>query len=72
MTYAEEYTYDLSEIKNGTYAIYSIYSLSIPVDNYEVITICYDDEIHTFKGKVNIHRTDDNPYVDILRKPHVK
>lgn len=67
--YAEEYSYELEEIRPETYAIYNTVSYAID-DKYEVITICYNGKIHVVQGIVNIHQTSDKPYADIISKPH--
>lgn len=69
--YAEEYSYELEEIKPGTYAIYNTVSYCMD-DKYEVVTICYNGKIHVIQGTVNIHQTNDKPYADIISKPHRK
>lgn len=69
--YTEEYSYDLQEIKDGTYAIYHSVSSNVPSHNYDVITVCYNDQIHMFQGTVNIQQTNDKPYIEITAKPHI-
>lgn len=69
--YTEEYSYELEEIKPGTYAIYNTVSYGMD-DKYEVVTICYNSKIHVIQGTVNIHQTNDKPYADIISKPHRK
>ena len=69
--YTEEYSYELQEIKDGTYAIYHSVSSNVPANNYDVITICYNGQIHMFQGEVIIQQTNDTPYVNIIRKPHM-
>ena len=56
--HGEQYTvteYELSELDDGIYGIYAVVSSTIPAHNYEIITLCYNGQIHTFKGYVNIH-----------------
>lgn len=69
--YTEEYSYELQEIKDGTYAIYHSVSSNVPANNYDVITICYNGQIHMFQGEVIIQQTNDTPYVNIISKPHM-
>lgn len=69
--YTEEYSYELQEIKDGTYAIYHSVSSNVPANNYDVVTICYNGQIHMFQGEVIIQQTNDTPYVNIIRKPHM-
>ena len=69
--YTEEYSYELQEIKDGTYAIYHSVSSNVPANNYDVITICYNGQIHMFQGEVIIQQTNDTPYANIISKPHM-
>ena len=69
--YTEEYSYELQEIKDDTYAIYHSVSSNVPSHNYDVITVCYNDQIHMFQGTVNIQQTNGKPYVKIIAKPHL-
>ena len=69
--YTEEYSYDLQEIKDGTYAICHSASSNTPSHNYDVIIVCYNNQIHMFQGTVNIQQTNDKPYIEITAKPHI-
>ncbi len=69
--YTEEYSYELQEIKDGTYAIYHSVLSNVPSHNYDVITICYNGQIHRLQGTVNIQQTNEKPYVEIIAKPHL-
>lgn len=69
--YTEEHSYELQEIKDGTYAIYHSVLSNVPSHNYDVITICYNGQIHIFQGTVNIQQTNGKPYVEIIAKPHL-
>lgn len=53
------------------YAIYHSVSSNVPSHNYDVITVCYNDQIHMFQGTVNIQQTNDKPYIEITAKPHI-
>ncbi len=68
--YTEEYSYELEEVKSGTYAIYNTVSSTVPAHNYNMVTICYNGQIHVFQGTVNICQTSNKPHVDIISKPH--
>lgn len=69
--YTEEYSYELEEIKSGTYAIYNTVSSTTPAHNYNVVTICYNGQIHVFQGTVNICQTSNKPHADIISRPHM-
>lgn len=53
--------YSLRELDEGVYGIYTVVSSSIPAQNYEMITLCVDGTVRTFKGFVNIIYTDEEP-----------
>lgn len=59
-----EYKYQLSELDDGVYGIYTVVSSRVPADNYEMITLCCNGNIYTFKGNISIKYTDSvEPYV---------
>ena len=58
-----ENSYVLSEIDDGTYAIYYETYSTVPAENYEMITVCFNNELYTFKGTVHVTYTDSEPYV---------
>ena len=60
-----ENTFQLSEVNDGVYAIYYSTHSRVPAQNYEVITVCYDGNIHTFKGSVQISYVDTEPYATV-------
>lgn len=62
-----ENNYVLSEIDDGTYAIYYETYSTVPAENYEMITVCFNNELYTFKGTVHVTYTDSEPYI-IVRK----
>lgn len=67
--YTEKYSCDLQEIKDDTYVIY--HSASSKSHNYDVIIVCYNDQIHMFQGTINIQQTNNKPYIEITAKPHI-
>lgn len=71
--YTEQYTettYSLSEVDDGVFAIYHTVSSNVPAKNYEVLTICCNGSVYTFKGDVSITYTDNEPYA-IVRKYNI-
>lgn len=60
-----ESTHQLSEVNNGVYAIYYNTHSRVPADNYEVVTVCYNGNIQTFKGCVQISYVDTKPYIKV-------
>lgn len=57
-----EYRYDLQEVDSGVYAIYYNTYSRVPAQNYEVITVCSNNSIYTFKGNIQISYVDTKPY----------
>lgn len=60
-----EYQSPLYEMSDGVYAIYYTTHSSVPAYNYEVVTVCCNGNICTFKGNVNISFTDNEPYIKV-------
>lgn len=60
-----ENTYQLSEINEGVYVIYYNTHSRVPAQNYEVVTVCCNGNIYTFKGDVQISYVDTEPYITV-------
>ena len=60
-----ENTFQLSEVNDGVYAIYYSTHSRVPAQNYEVITVCCNGNIRTFKGSVQISYVDTEPYATV-------
>lgn len=60
-----ESTYQLSEVNNGVYVIYYNTHSRVPAYNYEVVTVCCNDNIQTFNGCVQISYVDTKPYIKV-------
>ena len=63
--------YALSELDDDIYGIYTVVSSSIPAQNYEMITLCANDQVYTFKGTVNIHYSESKPKLILTDKNYV-
>lgn len=66
--YGNQYTeheYQLCEMNDGVYAIYYTTHSRVPAHNYEVVMVCCNGNVYTFKGNVNISFTDDEPYIKV-------
>ncbi len=62
-----ESRYELEEIENGIYVkTYHMVS-TVPAHNYDVIEICINSKVCTYKGSVNITYTNENPYAVIMQ-----
>ena len=67
--YGNQYTeheYQLYEMNEGVYAIYYTTHSRVPAYNYEVVMLCCDGNIYTFKGNVHISFTNDKPYAKVI------
>ena len=60
-----ENTFQLSEVNDGVYAIYYNTHSRVPAQNYEVITVCCNGNIYTFKGSIQISYIDTEPYATV-------
>ena len=60
-----ENAFQLSEVNDGVYAIYYSTHSRVPAQNYEVITVCCNGNIYTFKGSVQISYVDTEPYATV-------
>lgn len=60
-----EYEYQLYEMNDGVYAIYHTTHSRAPAYNYEVVTVCCNGNVCTFKGNVNISFIDSEPYIKV-------
>ena len=58
---------DLEEIENGTYARYYQTVSAVPAHNYDVVEICINGNVRTYKGYVSITYTEGNPYAVIMQ-----
>lgn len=63
--------YELNELEADVYGIYTVVSSSIPAQNYEMITLCVNGQVYTFKGNVNIHYYDSKPKLILTDKKYV-
>ena len=64
--YGEQYTeheFQLVEIQDGVYGISNTVVSSVPAQNYDIITLCCNGQIRTFKGTIYITYTNADPYV---------
>ncbi len=62
-----ENRYSLEEIKTGTYARYYQTVSTIPAHNYDVVEICANGNIRTYKGYVSITYTNKSPYAVVMQ-----
>lgn len=72
-TYVESTTVEcvLSEINDGVYGYYNTVSSRAPAHNYEMITLCVNGSIRTFKGHVNINYTNGQSKLVWVQKNYI-
>lgn len=59
--------YELEEIENGIY-VRTYHTVStVTAHNYDVIEICINSKVCTYKGSVDITYTNENPYAVIMQ-----
>ena len=62
-----ESRYELEEIENGIY-VRTYHTVStVPAHNYDVIEICINSKVCTYKGSVDITYINENPYAVIMQ-----
>ena len=62
-----ESKYELEEIESDIYARTYHTVSTVPAHNYNVIEICINGKVHTYKGSVDITYTNEKPYVVIMQ-----
>lgn len=62
-----ESRYELEEIEGGIYAMYYQTVSTVPAHNYDVVEICVNGNMRTYKGYVSITYTEKTPYVVIMQ-----
>ena len=67
----ETQTYHLNELKEGVYAIYYTTNSTAPAYNYEVVTLCCEGNVYTFKGKVSITYSNFGATATVIERPYL-
>lgn len=62
-----ENKYDLEEIDSGIYARYYQTVSTVPAHNYDVVEICINGNIRTYKGYLSITYASENPYALVMQ-----
>lgn len=62
-----ESKYELEEIESDIYARTYHTVSTVPAHNYDVIEICINGKVYTYKGSVDITYTNEKPYVVIMQ-----
>ena len=67
----EKYECKIEEIQSGIYARYQSTASSIPTYNYEIITVCIDGKLVTYKGSIEFIFTENENKIEVTEKPNL-
>lgn len=67
----EKYECEIEEIQSGIYARYQNTASSIPADNYEIITVCINGQLITYKGNVEFIFVENENKIEVTEKPNI-
>ena len=67
----EKYECEIEEIQNGIYARYQSTVSRAPAYNYEIITVCVNGQLITYKGSVKFVFTENENKIEVTEKPNM-
>lgn len=67
----KKYECKIEEIQNGIYARYQSTVSRVPAYNYEIITVCVNGQLITYKGSVKFVFTENENRVEVAEKPNM-
>lgn len=67
----EKYEYEIEEIQNGIYVRYESTVSRVPAHNYEIITVCVNGQLKTYKGSVEFVFTENENKIEVTEKPNM-
>ena len=67
----EKYECGIEEIQSGIYARYQSTASSTPAYNYEIITVCVNGQLITYKGNVKFVFTENENKIKVTEKPNM-
>lgn len=67
----EKYECEIEEIQNGIYVRYQSAVSRAPAHNYEIITVCIDGKLITYKGSVEFIFTENENKIEVVEKPNL-
>ncbi len=67
----EKYECEIEEIQSGIYARYQSTASSTPADNYEIITVCINGQLTTYKGSVEFIFVENENKIEVTEKPNI-
>lgn len=67
----EKYEYEIEEIQSGIYVRYQNTVSRAPAHNYEIITVCVNGQLKTYKGSVEFVFTENENKIEVTEKPNM-
>ena len=67
----EKYECEIEEIQNGIYVRYQSTVSRVPAHNYEIITVCIDGKLVTYKGSIEFIFTENENKIEVTEKPNL-
>ncbi len=67
----EKYECEIEEIQNGIYVRYQSTVSRAPAHNYEIITVCVNGQLITYKGSVEFVFTENENRIEVAEKPNI-
>ena len=67
----KKYECETEEIQNGIYARYQSTVSRAPALNYEIITVCVNGQLITYKGSVKFVFTENENKIEVTEKPNM-
>ena len=67
----EKYECEIEEIQNGIYVRYQSTVSRVPAHNYEIITVCIDGKLVTYKGSIEFIFVENENKIEVTEKPNL-
>ena len=67
----KKYECEIEEIQNGIYVRYQSTVSRVPAHNYEIITVCIDGKLVTYKGSIEFIFTENENKIEATEKPNL-
>lgn len=67
----KKYECEIEEIQNGIYVRYQSTVSRVPAHNYEIIMVCVDGQLITYKGNVEFIFTENENKIEVTEKPNM-
>lgn len=67
----EKYECEIEEIQSGIYARYQSTVSSTPAYNYEIITVCINGQLITYKGSVEFIFVENENKIKVTERPNI-